>query len=305
MKQKEKSLNVKLYALVAFLAVAAALVLIVVFTFKSRYPAFHPQQVAAEYVDTIVQTGDGYNAYKTSLVSKNYKYGDFIRANYMNPIIYREAGYKPGDSTKNLKGFNDKSYMGEKTVSDDGSLQGQLNDAMYDYYLELTAGGWDNYDKIFTDYFNRLVEVRRELYGDDYMTDSIMFSALESNVMRYGKSLTGTETVIDKNTNKELSHQATGLYETAFGEDYRLICTANEGEDISLDAYLAETDGEALKAYKVENGDISAAKKYTVTVKNQKDEEVARTDITVVKIGSSWYVDNTKADTSALYSFCK
>ena len=34
-------------------------------------------------------------------------------------------------------------------------------------------------------------------------------------------------------------------------------------------------------------------------------EEVASLEITVVKIGMSWYVDNTVTDTSVLYNFYK
>ena len=74
------------------------------------------------------------------------------------------------------------------SVSIDGSLQGQVIDTMYPYYVELIANGWDDYDTIFTQYFAKLVEVRKEVFGDDYMTDEIMFAALEGNVKTYGKS---------------------------------------------------------------------------------------------------------------------
>ena len=163
MAKKERSFNLKLYAVVVFFAVAAALVLIVLFTFKSKYTAFHPDQVAESYVDTIVQTGDGYNAYKISLVSKSQKYGDYIRQYYIYPVIYREAGYKPGDNIKELKGFNDKSYMSEKTANDNGTLQGKVIDEMYDYYAELVGNGWDDYDAVFTKYFEKLCRFISEI----------------------------------------------------------------------------------------------------------------------------------------------
>ena len=61
-------------------------------------------------------------------------------------------------------------------------------DTMYTYYVELVGNGWDDYDTIFKNYFAKLVEVRKEVFGDDYMTDEIMFAALEGNVKTYGKS---------------------------------------------------------------------------------------------------------------------
>lgn len=98
MAKKEKTFPVKLYALLAFFAVAAVLAVIVTVTFQTKYTGYHPEEVARVYVDAVVQTGDGYNAYKNALPSVNDKYGDFIREQYMYPVIYREAGYKPGDN---------------------------------------------------------------------------------------------------------------------------------------------------------------------------------------------------------------
>ena len=125
MAKQEKTFNTKLYALVVFLLVAAILAVSTVATFSSKYIAFKPEKVAQAYADTIVQTGDGYNANKYALVSKSEKYGDFIRKYYMYPVIYKDAGYKPGDDTKNLKGLNDDSYKSDKTKNDDGTLTGQ------------------------------------------------------------------------------------------------------------------------------------------------------------------------------------
>lgn len=305
MTKKEKGFNLKLYAVVVFFVVLAALVLIVFFTFKSKYTAFHPEEVARNYVDTIVQTGDGYNAYKTSLVSKSQKYGNYIREYYMNPVIYREAGYKPGDSTKELKGFNDKSYMGEKTKNDNGSLQGKVIDTMYDYYVELVANGWDDYDAVFTKYLEKLCEVREEVFGDKYMTDEIMFTALESNVSTYGESLTGTEDEFDKNTKKQTSFKSIGAYEKAYGEDYKLTSVVKGENEIDFNAYKAKLDSEKLSTYGVNADDITAVKAYTIAVQTADGKTVAEEDITVAQIGSSWYVDNTATDTSSLYGFYK
>ena len=307
MEKKEKGFNIKLYATAAFFAVLAALVLITVFTFKAKYTAYHPEEVARNYVDTIAQTGDGYNAYKNALISKSQKYGDFIRAYYMNPVIYRDTAYKPGDDIKKCgyKGYNEESYMGEKSKNDDGSLQGQVIDTMYDYYVELAANGWDDYDTIFTSYFAKLTEVRKAVFGDDYMTDEIMFTVLEGNVMKYGQSLTGTEDEFDKNTGNQTSFKSIGAYQTAYGEDYKFTTAVKAEKEMDLAAYKSALSAETLATYGVQAADIGAVKCYTVTVSTEDGKAVAEADVVVAQIKNSWYVDNTATDTSSLYGFYK
>lgn len=307
MEKKEKGFNLKLYATAAFFAVLAALVLITVFTFKAKYTAYHPEEVARNYADTIAQTGDGYNAYKNALISKSQKYGDFIRAYYMNPVIYRDTAYKPGDDIKKCgyKGYNEESYMGEKSKNDDGSLQGQVIDTMYDYYVELAANGWDDYDTIFTSYFAKLTEVRKAVFGDDYMTDEIMFTVLEGNVMKYGQSLTGTEDEFDKNTGNQTSFKSIGAYQTAYGEDYKFTTAVKAEKEMDLAAYKAALSAETLATYGVQAADIGAVKCYTVTVSTEDGKAVAEADVVVAQIKNSWYVDNTATDTSSLYGFYK
>lgn len=307
MEKKEKGFNLKLYATAAFFAVLVALVLITVFTFKAKYTAYHPEEVARNYVDTIAQTGDGYNAYKNALISKSQKYGDFIRAYYMNPVIYRDTAYKPGDDIKKCgyKGYNEESYMGEKSKNDDGSLQGQVIDTMYDYYVELAANGWDDYDTIFTSYFAKLTEVRKAVFGDDYMTDEIMFTVLEGNVMKYGQSLTGTEDEFDKNTGNQTSFKSIGAYQTAYGEDYKFTTAVKAEKEMDLAAYKSALSAETLATYGVQAADIGAVKCYTVTVSTEDGKAVAEADVVVAQIKNSWYVDNTATDTSSLYGFYK
>ena len=64
--KEKKGFNAALYAVVAGIVVAVALVLITIFAFTTRYTGFSNEKVAQAYVDTIVQTGDGYNAYKNT-----------------------------------------------------------------------------------------------------------------------------------------------------------------------------------------------------------------------------------------------
>lgn len=305
MAKKEKTFPVKLYALLAFFAVAALLAVIVTVTFQTKYTGYHPEEVARVYADTVVQTGDGYNAYKNALPSVNDKYGDFIREQYMYPVIYREAGYKPGEKTDELTGFNDASYMGEKSKTDDGSLQGQVMDTMYTYYVELVGNGWDDYDTIFKNYFAKLVEVRKEVFGDDYMTDEIMFAALEGNVKTYGKSLTGTEDVFDENSGEQLEFKSIGAYQTAYGEDYKFTTVVLSENEIALDAYKAGLDTDRLAVYGISADEITAVKSFAVGVQTADGATVTQATVVVVKIGSTWYVDNTVTDTAPLYNFYK
>lgn len=302
----EKEFNFKLYAVVVFFGVLAALIAIVYTTFTSRYTAFHPEAVAKTYVDTIVQTGDGYNAYKNTLLSKSRKYGDFIREYYMYPVIDRDVNEEldPVTDMSLPKGYNNDFYKGEKTLNDDGSLQGQLIDTMYPYYEKLVSkNGWDNYDLIFTKYFNRLVKERKAIFGDDYMTDEIMFTALEANVRAYGEKLTGTEDVFDENTGLQTSFKAEGIYEKAFGEGYRIITEVTAENDLDLDAYLLQADEKAFESYKISKEDISAVKEFTVKV--SCGEKVAEVKAVTVQLGKSWYVDSARTDTSALYKFAE
>mgnify|MGYP004686029509 FL=1 len=67
---------------------------------------------------------------------------------------------------------------------------------------------------------------------------------------------------------------------------------------------LNEKKSEAMKAA-FDNlnvaDSIEAVDECTVEVKNQKNEVVATTTVYVVRIGNSWYVDNSNTDTTSLY----
>ncbi len=305
----KKGFNSKIYAAVVFFVIAGLLATITVTTYKSRYNGFSPEKTATAFVQSIVETGDGYNAYKNTIVSKNYKYGDFIREYYMYPVIYAESEYKPGDSLDGLKGYNDDSYKGDKTLNDDGTLSGQVIGTMYDYYVALMEkhGSWDYYHGFFTDYFKELVKVREEVFGDKYMTDEIMFTALESNVRTYGESLTGTDEEFDANTGVQISNEMTGAYQKAFGENYKFTYEAVKTEDVKdISYYNDKGSGIAseLVKYKIGFSDITEAKTVTIDIL-ENGEKVCTQVVTVVKINSTWYVDCKNTNTAELYTFYK
>ena len=109
--------------------------------------------------------------------------------------------------------MNDDSYKSDKTKNDDGTLTGRVTEAMYPYYVELLGQyGWDDADAMFTNYFAKYQQVRGQVFGDSYLDDEGMFTALEANVKTYGESLTGTEETYDMNTKVKLTDKTIGAY---------------------------------------------------------------------------------------------
>lgn len=337
---KNKEFKAGLYAVVAGVAVAAVLVVITIFAFTTRYTAFAPEKVAQAYVDTIAQTGDGYNAYKNTLVSKNAKFGDFIRDAYMSPY------YNNGDDVKQADfvgtGLDEEAQAIDKVYS-----------TMYDYYVELIKTyGLDNYDAVFSNYFAKLAEVRKDVYGDEYMDDEFMFGAFESNVSAYGQSLTGTKRTFASDDKTIIQEESTGVYQTMFGKEqdvevdvldektqkkktvtekqlvYKFTTTVRDCTELSADeakAYVDEysqrikdvvskgeakaaaLDGDAAESMKtafseLDNSDvIEGVAKCNVEVALEDGTVVVTQEVYVVQIGNSWYVDDTNVDTSGLY----
>ena len=129
-----------------------------------------------------------------------------------------------------------------------------------------------------------------------------MFTALEANVKTYGESLTGTEETYDKNTKVKLTDKTIGAYQKALGEDYKLTTTVTDVQSVEdVKAYTAKMNTQLLANYEVSADDISAVSTCTVQVTDAKGTQLATCNLTVVQIGHTWYVDNTTADTSALY----
>lgn len=343
--KEKKGLNTGVYAVVTSIILAVVLVILSIFTVATKYTAFSPEKIAQSFVDTVVQTGDGYNAYKITLVSKNQKYGEFIKAAYMRPYV------NDGDDVKQA------DFVGTGSTKEQEAIDSVYN-TMYEYYVELIKTyGYDDYDAIFDNYFKKLVEVRHNVYGDDYMNMDYMFGAFEANVQTYANSLTGTRRVFAQDDKTILTEESIGSYQIMFGEMqdvevdalvngkkqtvtekqpvYKLTAEVKECKELSADetkAYVDEyaarikpvaesgaakadsfgiTDIDKKKTYKSDmvdafarldcSKDIDSVAKATVEVKIQTGETVATQELYVVKIGKSWYVDNTNINTSGLY----
>lgn len=336
--KEKKGFRTGAYAVIAGVIVAVALVVLTIFAFTSRYTAFNPEKVAQAYTDVIIQTGDGYNAYKNTLVSKNQKYGNFVINAYMSPYVNEDAEQNEIIGT----GTKEEAEMLDKIYSD-----------MYDYYLELIgevkdqkAYGFDDYDYIYTNYFKKLAEERKAVIGDDFMNTEFMFGVFEANVDKYGKSLTGTEEKIADDGETVLQEATVGKYQEIYGKDYKLVASVTECKELSADevktyaeeykariAPLTDAAEEKANAFGLENttkekkilfikkteevntkdnfvnayekldcsGDITGVAECTVDVTLADGTAVTTQKLYVVKIGKSWYVDNTNIDTSALY----
>lgn len=207
MAKEKKTFKAGLYAVVVGIVLAVVLGAMAVCAFVTRYTAYSPEKVAVSFVDTIVQTGDGYNAYKNTLVSQNkkLKYGDFIRRAYMVCFV------NDGDDVKQAEFVGTGSEAEQKAID-------KVYNTMYDYYLVLLDEvGWDDYETFFMSYFSKLREVRKEVYGDDYMDTEYMFGALEANVAAYGDSLTGTERKIASDNKTVLQEATVGKFQEMFG----------------------------------------------------------------------------------------
>lgn len=343
--KEKKSFKAGAYAVFAGVVVAVILVVLTIFAFTTRYTAFSPEKVAQVYTDTIIQTGDGYNAYKNTLVSKSMKYGDFIRAAYMKPFVNDGKEVKKAD------------FVGTGNEQEQKAID-EVYNTMYAYYVELiNTVGLDDYDTIFNSYFAKLVEVRHQVYGDDYMDTEFMFGAFETNVDTYGKSLTGTDRVIASD-NKTITQEKTeGVYQKMYGTEteveaedvidgkkqkvketklvYKLTSAVKECNELSADEVKAYVDeysarikpvaalGEAkADRYGLVDSDkknkpksamidafagldhtdeITSVAKAVVEVTLDDGTVVATQELYVVKIGNSWYVDDTNVDTSSLY----
>lgn len=308
-KENTKGFKYKIYAVVAFFVVAAILAALTGFAFQQKYIAFDPEKTALNYTDTIVQRGDGYNAYAYTLSAKSEKYGDFIRIYYMYPLIYPE--YEVGMDSKVFKqmqkdkdGYNNDKYKSDATENDDGTLAGQLADAMYPYYVELVKTyGWDDYDSIYSNYFSRFVEERKAIFGDEYLDDEVMFTAFESNVTTYSNAVTGTEEVLGEDDKTVVQEKSIGLYQEMYGEDYEITTTVTGSADVAdLDSYKAAMNAEILETYGVTPDDISAAKTVTTQCALQDGTIIATLEVYVVQIGNTWYVDNTNTVTNGIYT---
>ena len=276
MAENKKGFRAGLYAVIVGICMAVILSLLTIYAFVTRYTAYSPEKVAVSFVDTIVQTGDGYNAYKNTLVSQNkkIKYGDFIRRGYMVCFV--------NEKDENGEDIPQADFVGTGSEEEQKAID-EVYNTMYDYYVELLKNvGWDDYDSFYMNYFSKLREVRKQVYGDDFMNMEYMFGALEANVAAYGDYLTGTERKIASDNKTILQEETVGKYQEMFGVEKEV-----EAENV-IDGKKQTVTEKQLK-YKLTTQFISAtelepdevkvyAEGYSNRVKNMSSVATARTE---------------------------
>ena len=319
MKEK-KEYKIKTFAVIAAAAVFAVLAVMTIFAFGTRYTGFSAEKTAVQFADTIAQTGDGYNAYKNTILSQNpkLKYGDFLRRAYMAPFVNEDA---------------EKAEFVGTGSQDEQQKTDALYSEMYLYYAKLLKKyGWDDCDSMMRRFLKKLVKVRSEIYGDKYMDTEFMFAVLEGSVASYGEYLTGSDEVLAADGKTVLRPAVTGLYDSVWGDGWKLTTGASGTAEVTgadLETYKKEL-GERLA--KIVSAGVKKAEKFKAAGGSEEDAQAMReafegldcaadveeikivtvdvlldgeklksVDIPVLKIGSGWYVDNTNIDTTPLY----
>ena len=144
-----------------------------------------------------------------------------------------------------------------------------------------------------------------------------MFSVFESNVATYGDLLKGTEKKIADDNKTILTPETEGLYQKIFGKDYKLTVSVkdriaplvDDAEKRADQFGLKDVDKKHQNKTNYINGfkNLDSSDKFdavsvcTAEVKLENGTTVGEVQVYVVKIGNSWYVDDTNTDTSSLY----
>ena len=156
-----------------------------------------------------------------------------------------------------------------------------------------------------------------------------LFGVFESNVQTYSNKLTGTKKKLAADKKTVLQEETTGIYQEMYGKDYKLTTTVTNTKELSADEVKAYADEYKNRIQPlIENGkskadalanedkkeameqafanldvadSIEAVDECTVEVTNQKGDVVATVQVYVVRIGNSWYVDNSNTSTAPLY----
>lgn len=328
--KEKKGFSAGAYAGIAGVIVAALLVVLTIFAFTTRYTAFSPEKTAQYFVDVVVQNGDGYNSYKNTLVSKNQKFGDFVINAYMTPYVNKDAekneliGTGSKEEAEMLNKVYDTMYdyylelVAGKGMDDYDTVfssyfaklsevrKAVIGDEYMDteFMFGVFESNVDRYSKSLTgskveyEADGKTVKTEatigkyQEVFGEDYKLTTAVESVtpvddVEGYVAEYK---TRISTVVDT---AEAKADAFGLENTT---KEKKILFIKKTEDVN-------TKDNFINAYaKLDCADaIEDVAQCVVAVSAGEGSEVAKINVYVVKIGNSWYVDNTNVDTSPLF----
>lgn len=290
----------KTYMLFAIIAVIVVFVLVIMAYFSKTYVMFSPEKVAVQYSQNTAKL-DGYDALKYTVMIKDQKLGDFMTKNYMSQYVKEYA----------------KGEAPEVTAEEEGAKLSQILGEMYPVFFDLMKNyGYQKYDYVFAFYFNEYCYQHIKVYGNDYITTDDMFAAFEGNVASYANDYAiHCETVYGKGADFADKYLGLGKSELADDDIY------SPGYTISIDAkVIKEYSEDEVKGYvnsfsdeqkasyskfgidlngingvaeiettKTLSGEGDSA---AIAEKNEEWKEHPET-LTLVKIGSMWYVDIT------------
>ncbi|MCR4563413.1 MAG: hypothetical protein K5755_02105 [Clostridiales bacterium] len=303
-KQESKKFNLTyaIVSVIAFIVVAAGLI---TYYYISHFIMFSPEKVAGQYVMNTVE-GDGYDALKYSTMSVNQKMGDYLREHYINQYV------KENDGTAT-----------ELTAEEEGEKLTLILDKMYPVFVKLNDEvGFENYDELFSTYFEEYVKAHKEIYGHDFISDEDMFTCIEGNLSTYlevrkleNETLYGNgEEYAKKYLTADKTVTEEELEENPYIAGYHIETLVNEitveKDSPAVKAYIDSLSGSQKKAYEtfgINSDEISAYAKVKVSNKltgnngykteiDKKNAEFSAnpTELTLIKIGSQWYVDIAK-----------
>lgn len=328
--KEKKGFSAGAYAGIAGVIVAALLAVLTIFAFTTRYTAFSPEKTAQYFADVVVQNGDGYNSYKNTLVSKNQKFGDFVINAYMTPYVNKDAekneviGTGSNEEAELLNKVYDTMYdyyvelVAGKGMDDYDAVFSQYFARLKQVRAEVLGDEYMDTEFMFSVFESNVDRYSRSLTGTDveYEADGKTIKT-EATVGEYQEVF---------GENYKLTTTVEGCTPVDDVEGYvaeykQRIALLLDGAEAKADAFGLENTTKEKKILfikkteevKTRDNFINAYQKLDcadaiddvalcdVVVSAGEGSEVARVNVYVVKIGNSWYVDNTNVDTSALF----
>ena len=301
-KKESKKFNVT-YAVTATIAFVVVAAILITTYYTSNYVMFSPEKVARQYVMNTVDY-DGYDALKYSVMSVSDKMGNYLRENYMKQYV---EAHKDEEAPK-------------LTADEAGEKLTEILDTMYPSFVKLVNEyGFEKYDELFTQYFKEYALVHNAVYGNDIMSYDDMFAAIEGNLATYMDTFKyQRETLYGKG--EEYAHTYIGADKTITEDELKdnpysagfyidtEASVVKEYSDSEVKSYVDSLSPDAVAAYKKFGIDTSKIKavttvKVTNTLTGEGDKDAIDTvnkifeatpsTLTLVKIGSQWYVDIT------------
>lgn len=289
------------YMVFAIIAVIVVFVVVIMAYFSKTYVMFSPEKVAVQYTQNTAKL-DGYDALKYTILIKEQKLGTFMTEKYMEPYLTKKEENKKAP---------------ELTAEEAGAKLSQILDVMYPLFVDLIENeGFENYDKVFSEYFKEYKTQHDIIYGHDVILSDDMFAAFEGNLATYmNYYAVDCETVYGKGAEFADKYLGSGRVDLddsdIYSAGYSISVTAEivkEYSEVETKSYIDSLSSNQIEAYEYLGVDVHlisavAEVKTTKSLTGVGNKEVIEEknaewkehpdSLTLVKIGSMWYVDIT------------